>query len=70
MAGPGFKFTQGNGDSVLIRQESTRRELTRFGQKSGHRFKPTRKEMEDSERTWDDDLERTWDDDPAGANPV
>ena len=62
MTGPEFKLTQGNGDSAVTWQESTRQELTRFSQNPGHRFKLTRKEMDDSERTWGDD--------PAGVNPV
>ena len=46
----------------MIRQESTRQELTRINHYPGHRFKPTRKEIDDSEKTWDDN--------PAGDDSV
>ena len=52
----------------MIRQESTRQELTRISHYPGHRFKPTQKKMDDSERTWDDDPAE--DDSVAGRNPV
>ena len=44
-----------------------RQKLTWISHYPGHRFKPTRKEMDDSEWTWDDDPAG---DDSVEQNPV